>query len=157
MVDYRPEGYSDVSAYLIVDGAAAALDFYTTVFGATVRVRMDAPGGKVGHAEFDIGDSLLMLADEDADMDARGPRAVGGSPVMLCLYVQDVDAVVERAVANGATLLRPVEDKFYGDRAGVIEDPFGHRWNVATHVEDVTPEEMGRRLAALMPEGQSGE
>jgi PhnB protein len=153
MVNAVPEGYPTVSAYLICAGAAAAIDFYTTVLGAKDRVRMDGPGGTVGHAELDIGDSLVMLADEDAANDARGPRTVGGTPVLLSVYVEDVDAVVERALANGATLLRPVEDKFYGDRAGMFEDPFGHHWNIATHTEDVTPEEMGRRMAALMGGG----
>ncbi len=144
-----PEGYHSVTPYLIVDGAAKALDFYTRVFGATERMRIPGPGGKVGHAEISIGDSLIMLADEHPEMGARGPRAFGGSSVSLMLYVQDVDATVKTAVAAGARLLRPVEDKFYGDRSGTIEDPFGHQWHVSTHIEDVPPDEMERRLAAM--------
>lgn len=148
-----PEGYHTATPYLIVDGAAKALDFYQRVFGATERMRMPGPGGKVGHAEISIGDSVIMLADEHPEMGARGPRAYGGAAVSLHLYVPDVDAVVSKAVAAGATLLRPVEDKFYGDRMGTIEDPFGHHWNVSTHQEDVPPDEMARRAAALSKPG----
>jgi PhnB protein len=145
-----PEGYHSLTPYLIIDGAAKALDFYTRVFGARERMRMPSPGGKVGHAEISIGDSLIMLADEHPEMGARGPRSFGGSPVSLMLYVADVDATVKTAVAAGARLVRPVEDKFYGDRSGTIEDPFGHQWHVSTHVEDVPPDEMERRAAAAM-------
>jgi PhnB protein len=148
-----PDGYHSVTPYLVVDGAERALDFYRRVFGATERMRMSAPGGKIGHAEITIGGSTIMLADEHPEMDARGPRAFGGSPVSIMLYVPDVDATVQRAVAAGATLVRPVEDKFYGDRSGTIDDPFGHRWHVSTHVEDVAPEELERRAAALMGGG----
>ena len=109
---------------------------------------MPAPGGKIGHAELEIGDSLIMLADEDVERDIRGPKAVGGTPVTMSVYVEDVDDVFERALNAGATALSPVEDQFYGDRSGQFEDPFGHRWNVATHVEDVSPDEMARRVAA---------
>ncbi len=144
-----PDGYLCVTPYLIVDGAAKALDFYQRVFGATERMRMPGPGGKVGHAEISIGDSVIMLADEHPEMGARGPRAFGGSPVSLHVYVQDVNATVKTAVAAGAKVIRPVEDKFYGDRSGTIEDPFGHHWNVATHTEDVPSDEMVRRAAAL--------
>jgi PhnB protein len=144
-----PDGYQRVTPYLIVDGAAKALEFYTRVFGATERMRMSGPGGKVGHAEISIGDSVIMLADEHPEMEARGPRAFGGSPVSVMLYVDDVDATVKTAVAAGAKLLRPVEDKFYGDRSGTIEDPFGHHWHVSTHTEDVSHEEMERRAAAM--------
>jgi PhnB protein len=139
--------------YLIVDGASAAIEFYTSILGATERMRMSAGGDRVGHAELEIGDSLIMLADEAPDMDARGPKTVGGSPVSLHLYVEDVDAVFSRAVEAGAKVLQPVEDKFYGDRSGGFEDPFGHRWHVATHVEDVPPEEMEQRAAAAMSGG----
>jgi PhnB protein len=148
-----PDGYHSATPYLIVDGAAKALDFYKQVFGATERMRMPGPGGKVGHAEIDIGDSVIMLADEHPEMGARGPRAFGGAAVSLHLYVPDVDATVKKAVAAGAKLLRPVEDKFYGDRMGTIEDPFGHHWHVSTHQEDVPPDEMARRAAAMAKPG----
>lgn len=145
-----PEGYPRVTPYLHVDGAAAAIEFYGAVFGATERVRMPAPEGKVGHAEIQLGDSVIMLADEMPEMDIRGPRAIGGTPVTLSVYVEDVDAVFERAVNAGATALRAIETQFYGDRSGQFEDPFGHRWNVASHVEDVSPEEMTRRAAEML-------
>jgi PhnB protein len=144
-----PKGYHSVTPYLIVDGAARALDFYQRVFGATERMRMPGPGGKVGHAEIQIGDSVVMLADEHHDAGARGPRTLGGTPVSVVLYVADVDATVTAAVAAGARVLQPVEDKFYGDRSGAIEDPFGHHWHVSTHREDVPPDELARRAAAL--------
>jgi PhnB protein len=148
-----PQGFHNVTPYLVVDGAAKALDFYARVFGATERMRVPGPGGKVGHAEIRIGDSMIMLADEHPEMGARGPRAFGGSPVSLMLYVEDVDAIVKRAVAAGAKILRPVEDKFYGDRSGSIEDPFGHHWHVSTHKEDVPPDELERRAATLAKSG----
>jgi len=139
--------------HLIVDDAVAAIEFYAWVPGATERMRMPAPEDKVGHAELQVGDSVVMLADEFPGMDARGPKAVGGTPVTLYVYVEDVDSVFERAVQAGAKALRPVEDRFYGDRSGQFEDPFGHRWDVATHVEDVPPEEMAERAAAAMSGG----
>ncbi|MDP8937891.1 MAG: VOC family protein [Actinomycetota bacterium] len=145
-----PEGYPRVTPYLHVDGAAAAIEFYGAVFGATERVRMPAPEGKIGHAEIQLGDSVIMLADEMPEMDIRGPKTIGGSPVTLSVYVEDVDDVFDRAVNAGATALRAVETQFYGDRSGQFEDPFGHRWNVASHVEDVSPEEMTRRAAEMM-------
>lgn len=148
-----PDGYHTATPYLVVDGAAKAIEFYARVFGATERMRMPGPGGKVGHAEIRIGDSVIMLADEHPEMGARGPRASGGAAVSLHLYVPDVDATVKRAVAAGARLLRPVEDKFYGDRMGTIEDPFGHHWHVSTHREDVPPDEMARRAAAAARAG----
>jgi len=147
MVNPIPEGYPRVTPYLIVDGASAAIDFYKSVFGATERMRMGGPDGKVGHAELEIGDSVVMLADEHPEMDARGPKFVGGTPVTLHVYVEDADGVFERAIEAGAKALRPVEDQFYGDRLGSFEDPFGHQWSVATHVEDVPPEEMSKRAA----------
>jgi PhnB protein len=150
-----PEGYHSVTPYLVVDGAARALDFYRQVFHATERMRMAAPGGKVGHAEITIGDSIIMLADEHPEMDARGPRAFGGSPVSVMLYVDDADATVQRALAAGARLVQPVTDKFYGDRSGTIEDPFGHKWHVSTHVEDVPADELARRAAAAMESASS--
>ncbi len=144
-----PEGYPRVTPYLCIDGAAAAIDFYGTVFGATERFRMPAPEGKIGHAELQLGDSLIMLSDEWPEMGIRGPKAIGGTPVTISVYVDDVDAVFDRAVAAGATALRQVETQFYGDRSGQFEDPFGHRWSVASHVEDVSPEEMARRSAEM--------
>jgi PhnB protein len=149
MVKAIPDGYPTVTPYLIVDGAGAAIEFYSLVLGATERMRMPAPDDKVGHAELEIGNSVIMLADEFPDMDALGPRAVGGTPVTLHVYVEDVDSVFERALAAGAKELRAVEERFYGDRSGQFEDPFGHRWDVATHVEDVPPEEMAKRMASM--------
>ena len=148
-----PDDYPRVMPYLIVDGAGAAIDFYCSVLGATERMRMPAPDGRVGHAELQLGNSMIMLADENAQMDSRGPRAIGGTPVSLHVYVEDSDAVFERAVQAGARALRAVEDRFYGDRSGQFEDPFGHRWDVSTHVEDVPPEEMSKRAAAAMAAG----
>ncbi len=150
MVKPIPEGYPRVTPYLIVDGASEAIDFYTSVLGATERMRMSGPEDKVGHAELEIGDSVIMLADESPDMDARSPKTVGGTPVSLHVYIEDADSTFERAVEAGARALQPVEDKFYGDRSGSFEDPFGHRWHVATHVEDVPPSEMEKRAAAAM-------
>ena len=145
-----PEGYPQITPYLCVDGASAAIEFYREVFGATERMRMDDPDGRIGHAELQLGDSVLMLADEYPDLGIRGPKTIGGTPVTLSVYVEDVDSVVDRAVKAGAKMLRPVEEKFYGDRAGQFEDPFGHRWSVATHVEDMSPEEMAKRAAGGM-------
>jgi len=149
-VNWLPEGYPQISPYLHVDGASAAIDFYTSVFGATERMRMAAPEGKIGHAELEIGDAVVMLSDEYPEMGIRGPKAIGGTPVTINVYVDDVDRVFARAVSAGATALRPVEAQFYGDRAGQFEDPFGHRWSVATHVEDVPPDEMEKRAAEAM-------
>ena len=147
-----PENYHRVTPYLVVDGAAEAIDFYSRVFGATEVMRMPAPGNKIGHAEIKVGDSVVMLADAVAGMGHKSPKTLGGSPVSLLLYVEDTDTTVKRAVENGAKLSRPVEDQFYGDRMGTVEDPFGHVWHVATHVEDVSPEELKQRMAA-MPKG----
>lgn len=143
-----PEGYHTVTPYLIVKGAARAIDFYARAFGAKELFRMAQPDGRVGHAELQIGDSRVMLADEYPEIGAKSPQAYGGSAVTIHLYVPDVDAVVERAVAAGAQLTRPVADQFYGDRNGGVTDPFGHAWFVSTHVEDVSPEEIERRAAA---------
>ncbi len=140
-----PDNYPQITPYLCVDGASAAIEFYSSVFGATVRMRMDGPDGKVGHAELAIGDSVVMLADEYPEIGFQSPKTIGGTPVTLSIYVEDADATFERAVGSGAKPLRPVETQFYGDRSGQFEDPFGHRWSVATHVEDVSPEEMSKR------------
>ncbi len=147
MVNPIPDGYPRVTPYLIVDGADAAIDFYKSVLGASERMRMEGPDGRIGHAELELGDSVIMLADEHPEMDIRGPKTVGGTPVSLHVYVEDVDAVFERAIGSGARALHPVEDKFYGDRLGSFEDPFGHHWNVASHVEDISPDEMSKRAA----------
>ena len=142
-----PDDYPQVSPYLCVDDAGAAIDFYSNVLGAKERMRMADPDGKVGHAELQLGDSVIMLADEHPDIGIRSPKAFGGSPVTLSVYVEDVDAVFDRAIAADAKSLRPLKQEFYGDRSGQFEDPFGHRWSVASHVEDVSPEEMERRSA----------
>jgi PhnB protein len=145
-----PEGYPRVTPYLAVAGASDAIDFYTKVFGATERMRMPGPDGKIGHAELQLGDALIMLADEFPEMGHLGPKAVGGTPVTISIYVEDVDDVFERALDEGSKELRPIENQFYGDRTGQLEDPFGHRWSVATHVEDVPPDEMEKRAAEAM-------
>jgi PhnB protein len=143
-----PDGYHAITPYLIVAGGAEALEFYGRAFGAIERERMQDPSGKIRHAEISIGDSRVMLADEHPEIGALGPATIGGSPVSIHLYVEDVDAVVGQAVAAGAKLTRPVADQFYGDRAGGITDPFGHHWHIATHKEDLTSAEIHRRAAA---------
>lgn len=143
-----PDGYHNVTPYLIVSDAAAAIEFYKKAFGATELMRMPKPNGKIGHAEIRIGDSPIMLADEAPEAGARSPRTIGGSPVSIFLYVDDVDTVFTKAVNGGAKVQRPLADQFYGDRTGGVEDPFGHLWYIATHVEDVSPEEMKKRAAA---------
>jgi PhnB protein len=143
-----PEGYHTATPYLIVDGGPAALEFYKKAFGATELFRMPTPDGKLAHAEFKIGDSPFMMADEHPEMGYRGPKALGGSPVSIVLYVEDVDGLAKQAVAAGAKELRPIQDQFYGDRTGTFQDPFGHVWTICTHVEDVSPEEMERRAKA---------
>jgi PhnB protein len=149
-----PDRYRRVTPALVVDGAAKALEFYAEVFGATERLRVPGPGGTIAHAEIEIGDSIVMIEDASPYMGTKAPPAGGleGSPTALFIYVEDVDAVMELAVNLGATQERPAQDQFYGDRDGHIIDPFGHRWTVATHVEDVPPEEMMRRMAALLKE-----
>jgi len=151
MADVKPipDDYPRVIPYLSVDGAGAAIDFYTAVFDATERMRMPGPDGKIGHAELEFGDSVVMLADAFPDMGGQTPKGLGGTPVTVMVYVENVDAVFARAVAAGATVEREVGDQFYGDRAGQFVDPFGHKWFVATHVEDVSPEEMEQRAAAM--------
>jgi PhnB protein len=140
-----PDGYHAITPYLIVKGAAQAIEFYKKAFGAVELMRFDMPGGLIGHAEMKFGDSMVMLADEHPQMGAVGPLTVGGTPVGLCFYVTDVDSVAEKAIAAGAAVERPVQDQFYGDRTGTFRDPFGHKWTVATHKEDVSHEEMQRR------------
>jgi len=146
-----PDGYHSVNPYLIFSGASDAIAFYKKALGAEEVMRMDGPGGKIHHAEIRIGDSRIMLADEHPEIQALSPKTIGGSPVSIHLYVENVDAAVERAVAAGAKLIRPVADQFYGDRTGGIEDAFGYRWFIATHKEDLTMEEIRRRAAAQAP------
>ena len=144
-----PEGYHAITPYLVVKGAARAIDFYKKVFGAREKFRMDGPGGTVAHAEIEIGDSVVMLADENPQHGALSPSTVGGTPVSIMLYVEDVDRTAETLTKAGAKTLRPVQDMFYGDRSGGFEDPFGHHWHVSTHIEDVSPEEIERRMAKM--------
>ncbi len=151
-VNYKPAGYNTVAPYLIVKGAARAIEFYKKIFGAKELIRLDGPNGKIGHAEIQVGDSRVCLADEYPEMGARGPQTIGGSPVNFLIYVPDVDRTVEQAVAAGARLKRPVADQFYGDRMGGVEDPFGHTWYIATHKEDVPPDELQRRSEAMAKE-----
>jgi PhnB protein len=153
MVQAIPAGYTGVPAYLIIRNATRALEFYKNAFGATEVMRLPGPNGSIGHAEIRIGDGHVMLADENADMAHRGPEDLGGSPVSLMFYVKDVDARVAQALAAGATIKYPVKDQFYGDRSASVTDPFGYVWTIATHLEDVAPDEMQRRIAALMPAG----
>jgi PhnB protein len=142
-----PDEYRGATPYLCVNDAVRALEFYKKAFGAREVMRMPQPDGKVGHAEIRIGEATIMLADEYPDMEFRSPRAIGGTPVNILVYVENVDRLVEQAVAAGATVKRPVADQFYGDRLGVLEDPFGHSWSFATHIEDVSPEDMKKRAA----------
>ena len=142
-----PDGYHSVTPYLICDGAADAIEYYKKAFGATELFRMDHEG-KVGHAELKIGDSPIMLADEYPQMGYRSPKALGGTPVSIMIYVPDVDTVYQQTIDAGATVVKPLQDQFYGDRSGTVTDPFGHVWTVATHKEDVSMEEMNRRMAS---------
>ena len=143
-----PENYPQLTPYLVIDGAAAAIAFYGTVFGASERVRLPMPDGTVAHCELQLGNSLIMLADPFPGGAAKTPKELGGTPVTLSVYVEDVDEVFDRALQEGATAIRPVEDQFYGDRSGQFEDPFGHRWSVQSHIEDVSAEEIQRRMAS---------
>ena len=151
-----PDGYSSVTPYLAVKQAADAIEFYRRAFGAKERCRMVAPDGKVGHAELTIGDSVIMLADEHPDMDFRSPESYGGASVTLHLYVKDVDASFRKATDAGAKQLREVKDQFYGDRSGTLRDPFGHVWHIATHKEDLSPEEIDRRAQAAFKQQRQG-
>jgi len=150
-----PEAYHTVTPYLIIEGAAAAIEFYKQAFGAKELFRFPAPGGKIGHAELKIGDSPIMLADAYPDMGYNGPKSLGGSPVSLMIYVENVDTVFNQAVQAGATVKEAVSDKFYGDRIGSLIDPFGHVWHISTHKEDVSMEEMEKRAKAASA-GSSG-
>lgn len=148
-VKAQPDGYHAITPYLIVKGAAAAIDFYKQTFGATEIMRMPQPDGRIGHAELKIGDSVIMLADEHPEMQTVGPKTLGNTSVGILIYVPNADATFDKAVSLGAKVMKPLADQFYGDRNGTVEDPFGHKWTIATHVEDVTPEEMERRMSAL--------
>jgi PhnB protein len=148
-VSYIPKGYNTITPYLVIKGAAKAIDYYKNVFGAKVVVRMDGPNGSVGHAELQIGDSRFMLADENPAMGNRSAEAIGGSPVSLYVYLPDCDAVVDKAAKEGAKILKPVADQFYGDRSGFIQDPFGHLWGIATHKEDVSEADMKERMKKM--------
>lgn len=155
MADVKPipDGYPRVTPYLAVAGAADAIDFYTKVLGAEERMRMPGPAGTVGHAEIAIGDGVIMLADEYPDMGHLGPKSIGGTPVSLHVYVEDADAVMAAAEEAGATVVQPTEDKFYGDRSGTFDDPWGHRWHVASHVRDVPTEELMKAAADMAENG----
>ncbi len=145
-----PQGYHSVTPYLFIKGAASAIDYYKKVFGAEERVRMPGPDGRVMHAELQIGDSIVMLADENLQIGAKSPQTIGGTSSSLHVYVQDVDTIAQKAVDAGGQLVRPVKNQFYGDRSGTLIDPFGHMWSVATHIEDVSPEEMKKRMDKAM-------
>jgi PhnB protein len=155
-VQAKPEGYHSVTPYIIVDGAAEAIRWYEQALGAREKYRLPM-GDKVGHAEILIGDSHIMLSDEWPDQNIHGPAKRGGATATFMIYVDDVDSAFERAVQAGGKVDKPVEDQFYGDRAGTVEDPFGHKWTIATHVEDVSEEEMQRRMAAWSAEGEGTE
>ena len=144
-----PDGYHTATPYLIVDDGARAIEFYKRALDATEIMRIPAPGGRVGHAEIRIGDSIIMLADESPEMDAKSPKSYGGSPVSLLIYVEDADKVFARAVAAGGKEVRPMTDQFYGDRSGTLKDPFGHSWHISSHKEDVSMEELNKRMAAM--------
>jgi PhnB protein len=157
MADVKPipEGYHSITPYLCINGAAQALEYYKKAFGATELFRMEHDG-KIGHAEMKIGDSPFMLADEFPEMGFVSPKTLGGSPMGIMIYVDDVDAVYKQAIDAGGVEKKPVQDQFYGDRSGTLTDPFGHVWTVATHKEDVAPEEIDKRMAAMKASGAAG-
>ncbi|WP_020475160.1 VOC family protein [Zavarzinella formosa] len=144
-----PDGYTSLTPYLFIGGAAKALEFYKAAFGAVEIFRMPGPGGLVGHAEMKIGNAIFMFSDENPKWGTKSPTTLGGSPASLMVYVENVDEAFEKAVAAGATVVRPLANQFYGDRSGSLVDPFGHQWMLATHIEDVPPEEMTRRMAEM--------
>jgi PhnB protein len=146
-----PDGYHTVTPYLCLRNAGAAIEFYKLAFGAKEKLRMPGPGGKIMHAELQIGDSTIMLSDEFPEMSVQSPAALGGTPVSLLLYLENVDRVFGQAIVAGAREIRPLKDQFYGDRSGTLEDPYGHKWTLSTHIEDVSPEEMQRRMMAATP------
>jgi PhnB protein len=153
MADVKPipDGYPQVTPYICVDGANEAIEFYSKVFGARERMRLPGPDGKLGHAELEIGSGLIMLADPAPQIGVQDPRTIGGTPTTISVYVEDVDDVFKKAIDAGAKELRAPENQFYGDRSGQFEDPWGHKWSVATHVEDVPPDEIEKRAAELAP------
>jgi PhnB protein len=151
-----PDGYHSVTPYLFIKGAADAIDYYKSVFGAKERMRMPGPNGRVMHAELQIGDSIVMLADENLEIGAKSPKTLGGASSSLHIYFENVDKVAGKAVNSGAKLVRPVKDEFYGDRTGTIVDPFGHMWSIATHIEDVSPEEMKERMSKATSQAAGG-
>jgi PhnB protein len=150
MVKPIPDGYHSITPYLIVRGASEAIDFYKRAFGAKEVMRLGAPGDRIGHAELQMGDSRIMMADEHPEMNALAPQSPGSSGVGICLYVPNVDDVVQQAIDAGATVEKPLANQFYGDRSATLTDPFGHKWTIATHIEDVTQEEIDRRMLAMM-------
>jgi PhnB protein len=150
------EAYPGATPYLCVHDAAGAIEYYKKAFGATERMRMGEPGGKIGHAEIQIGKAIIMLSDEFPEMGARSPKSLGGSPTATLLYFEDVDRTAKNAVAAGGKLVRPLQDQFYGDRSGKLEDPYGHAWWIASHIEDVSPDEMEKRAAAAATAGAGG-
>lgn len=152
-----PEGYHSITPYLIVKGAADAIEFYKSAFNATEIMRLPGPGGSVMHAEIQIGDSRIMMADENPGMNAHAPQGPGKAGASICLYVENVDEIVQQAIDAGAKVQRPLQDQFYGDRSATLEDPFGHVWTVATHIEDVSPEEIDRRMAEMMKQPPAAE
>jgi PhnB protein len=151
-----PDGYHTATPYLVVQNAANAIEFYKKAFGATELMRMPGPGGRIMHAEIKIGDSPIMLADESPEMGHRSPQSLGGTPVSLLLYLNDVDAQFKQAVAAGAAVQRPLRDEFYGDRTGTVIDPFGHIWSLSTHKEDLSPEQMEKRFQEFMKQQSQG-
>jgi PhnB protein len=151
-----PDGYHTATPYLIVQNASKAIDYYKKAFGATELMRMPGPGGKIVHAELKFGDSIIMLSDEAPEMGHRSPQTLGGTPVGIMLYVNDVDTVFKQAISAGGTTQRAVQDQFYGDRSGTLVDPFGHNWTVATHKEDVPPQEMEKRMEEFMKKQPQG-